>query len=113
MVQPLLAIPKVLGVEITDDTLTAHLEDGRTITVPIGWYTRLAHGLPAERLDFVISSAGYGIHWPQLDEDIAVEGLLLGKNPPKAGFCSPSGYSKESSSNMSLPCAFGVMRQQP
>jgi hypothetical protein len=69
----------VINVTIDDDTLSIDLEDGRTISVPIGWYPRLAHGTPAERANFQISGAGYGIHWPDLDEDIGVEGLLLGK----------------------------------
>jgi hypothetical protein len=64
---------------VTDDTLSVDLEDGRTISVPIGWYPRLAHGDPAERLNFRVSGAGYGVHWPDLDEDIGVEGLLSGK----------------------------------
>jgi len=64
---------------ITDDTLSVDLDDGRTIAVPIGWYPRLAYGTPAERANFQISGGGYGIHWPDLDEDIGVEGLLLGK----------------------------------
>jgi len=64
---------------VTDDTLSLDLEDGRTIAVPIGWYPRLAYGTPAERANFLISGAGYGVHWPDLDEDIGVEGLLLGK----------------------------------
>ena len=58
--------------------LSVDLEDGRTITVPIGWYPRLAYGTPAERANVQISGAGYGLHWPDLDEDIGVEGLLLG-----------------------------------
>lgn len=70
---------RVANVMVTDDTLSVDLEDGRTISVPIGWYPRLAHGTPAERANFQISGAGYGIHWPDLDEDIGVEGLLLGK----------------------------------
>ncbi len=67
------------NVTITEDTISIDLEDGRTISVPIGWYPRLAHGTPEERANFQISSAGYGIHWPDLDEDIGVEGLILGK----------------------------------
>ncbi len=74
-----LTLPRVVGVAVTDDTLSVDLEDGRTIAVPIGWYPRLAHGTPAERADFQISGAGYGIHWPGLDEDVGMEGLLLGK----------------------------------
>lgn len=70
---------KITNVSVTDDTLTVDLEDGRTIAVPIAWYPRLAHGTPEERARFQISGAGYGIHWPELDEDISVEGLVLGK----------------------------------
>ena len=72
-------LPRVLGVTVTDDTLSVDLEDGRTIAVPIGWYPRLVHGTPAERAHVQIGGAGYGLHWPELDEDIGVEGLLLGK----------------------------------
>ena len=74
-----LALPRIVTVTVTDDTLSADLEDGRTISVPLGWYPRLANGIPAERANFQISGAGYGVHWPDLDEDIGVEGLLLGK----------------------------------
>ena len=73
------ASPRAIQVTVTDDTLSVDLEDGRTISVPIGWYQRLTYGTPAERCNLVISGAGYGIHWPDLDEDIGVEGLLLGK----------------------------------
>jgi hypothetical protein len=70
---------RIINVTVTDDTLSVALEDGRTIAIPIGWYPRLAYGTPAERANFQISGAGYGIHWPDLDEDIGVEGSLLGK----------------------------------
>lgn len=74
-----LALPRVVNVTVTDDTLSVELEDGRTVSVPIGWYPRLVYGTPAERGNFQISGAGYGIFWPDLDEDIGIEGLLLGK----------------------------------
>jgi hypothetical protein len=74
-----LTLVRIVSVTITDDTLAVDLEDGRTIAVPIGWYPRLTYGTPAERANFQISGAGYGIYWPDLDEDIGVEGLLLGK----------------------------------
>ena len=74
-----LTLAKIIDVTVTDDTLTVDLEDGRTISVPIGWYPRLAHGTPTERSNVVVSGAGYGLHWPELDEDIGVEGMLLGK----------------------------------
>jgi hypothetical protein len=73
------SLPRITNVVVTDDTLTVDLEDGRTVSVPISWYPRLAYATAEERANFQISGAGYGIHWPDLDEDIGVEGLLLGK----------------------------------
>jgi hypothetical protein len=69
-------IVQATNVVVTDDALTVDLEDGRTISVPLQWYPRLYHGTPAERNHFQIGH--YGIHWPDLDEDISVKGLLLG-----------------------------------
>ena len=60
------------------------LEDGRTIAVPIAFYPRLAHGTPAERANFQLSGAGHGIHWPELDEDLSVAGLLAGADEQSA-----------------------------
>ena len=74
-----LNLPRVVSVSVTDDTLSVDLEDGRTVFVPIGWYPRLAHETPAKRANVQILGAGFGIHWPDLDEDIGVEGILLGK----------------------------------
>ena len=74
-----LNLPRVVNVSITDDTLSVDLEDGRTVSVPIGWYPRITHGTSAERANVQISGAGFGLHWPDLDEDIGVEGILLGK----------------------------------
>ncbi len=74
-----LNLPRVINVSITEDTLSVDLEDGRTVSVPIGWYPRLVHGTSAERANVQVSGAGFGIHWPDLDEDIGVEGILLGK----------------------------------
>jgi hypothetical protein len=72
-------LPRATDVTVTDDTLSVDLDDGRTVSVPIGWYPRLAHGTPQERANFEMSGAGHGIHWPDLDEDIGVEGLLFGR----------------------------------
>lgn len=66
-------------VSLTDDTLVVELVDGRTITVPLTWYPRLAHGSQAERAHWRLIGEGEGIHWPELDEDISVEGLLAGR----------------------------------
>ena len=74
-----IAIPKIIGVQVTEDTLMVDLEDGRTIAVPLSWYPRLAYATAEERGNYQIAGAGYGIHWPDLDEDIGVEGLLTGK----------------------------------
>jgi hypothetical protein len=63
-------------VVVTDDVLIVDLVDGRTISVPLSWYPRLAHGSSAERSHWRFIGDGEGIHWPDLDEDISVEGLL-------------------------------------
>lgn len=72
-------IPRILEVCVKDEQLTLNLEDGRVLSVPLVWYPRLCYGTEEERQNFQISGAGFGIHWPDLDEDIGVEGLLLGR----------------------------------
>jgi hypothetical protein len=72
---------------VSEDTLTAELVDGRTVSVPLAWYPRLLHGSPAERANWRLIGTGNGIHWEALDEDISVDNLLLGQ---------PSGESQES-----------------
>ena len=67
------------AVNVTDDALTVDLADGRTITVPLAWYPRLLQASPAERGNWRFVGDRQGIHWPDLDEDISVEGLLAGK----------------------------------
>ncbi len=67
-----------LQISVTDDTLAVDLTDGRSITVPLAWYPRLAHATPAERANWRLIGSGEGIHWPDLDEDISVAGLLAG-----------------------------------
>jgi hypothetical protein len=66
-------------VEVSDDTLTVELADGRTIAVPVPWYPRLAHGTAAERASWRLIGGGRGIHWETLDEDISVPNLLAGQ----------------------------------
>ena len=66
-------------VSVTADTLVVDLVDGRTISVPLAWYPRLAHGNAAERTRWRFIGEGEGIHWPDLDEDISIEGLLAGR----------------------------------
>ena len=67
------------NVNVYDDAFVAELADGRTITVPIAWFPRLAHGTPTERASWRLIARGKGIHWPDLDEDISVESLLAGR----------------------------------
>ena len=70
---------KAQRVTVTEDSLTVDLVDGRTISVPIGWYPRLLHGSPEERNNWRLIGRGEGIHWPDLDEDVSVENLLVAK----------------------------------
>jgi hypothetical protein len=66
-------------VEVSEDTVSVELADGRTIAAPLAWYPRLAHGTPAERDDWRLIGGGHGIHWSALDEDISVANLLAGQ----------------------------------
>ena len=70
---------RVQSVMVSEDSLTVNLMDGRTIIVPLLWYPRLWHGTPDERNDFEIIGDGAYIHWPELDEDLTVTGLLAGR----------------------------------
>jgi len=74
---------RLLDVRISDDAISVDLFDGRIITVPLAWYPRLLHATPAQRAHWVIAGAGYGIHWPELDEDLHVHGLLQGAPAPR------------------------------
>jgi hypothetical protein len=65
-------------VKVTADALIVGLKDGRTVSVPIRWYPRLAQGTPSERRRWQLIGPGIGIHWPALDEDVSVEALLAG-----------------------------------
>ncbi len=80
-------VAKAEDIVVTDDTLTVDFADGRSISVPLAWYPRLVHGTPRERNNWRIIGNGEGFHWPDLDEDLSVEGLLLGR---------PSGESQRS-----------------
>ena len=70
--------PRARSVAVTEESLTVDLVDGRTIIVPLVWYPRLWHGTPEERSIFEIFGDGAYIHWPDLDEDLTVAGLLAG-----------------------------------
>ena len=74
-------------VEVSEDSLVVDLADGRTVSVPVAWYPRLMQGTPQERSHWRLIGKWEGIHWPDLDEDISVENILLGR---------PSGESQQS-----------------
>lgn len=71
--------PRAQSVCVSDDALQVDLADGGTIFVPLAWFPRLWHGTAAERNDFEIIGDGAYLHWPSLDEDLTVAGLLAGK----------------------------------
>ena len=72
-------LPEVSDVAISEEALSVELSDGRTLSVPIGWYPRLAHATDAERSNWRILDEGHGIHWCDLDEDVSLDGLLAGR----------------------------------
>jgi hypothetical protein len=80
-------LARAQNVTVTDDELIVELEDGRTVSVPLAWYPRLAHSTMAERQNWRLIGNGSGIHWADLDEDVSVEHLLAG---------IPSGESQKS-----------------
>ena len=73
----------VKDVHFTQDTLSVDMVDGRTITVPLAWYPRLLHATPEQRENWQISGGAFGIHWPDIDEDLSTEGLLRGAPAPR------------------------------
>jgi len=72
-------VPEAQHVAVTEDALIVELVDGRTVAVPLAWYPRLLHGSHEERNHWRLIGKGEGIHWPDLDEDISVQSILLGK----------------------------------
>jgi hypothetical protein len=82
-----LSLPNIENLIITEETLTVELSDGRTLSVPLAWFPRLLHAGPTERANWRLVGKGHGVHWEDLDEDISLEGLLIGR---------PSGESQTS-----------------
>ncbi len=77
--------PRIQDVRVTADEIVAHLADGRVISVPLAWSWRLSEATPKQRANFRLIGTGQGVHWPDVDEDISVEGMLHGipARPPK------------------------------
>jgi hypothetical protein len=81
------SVPEAKAITVTEDTLAVELSDGRSISVPLAWYPRLVHAMPQERDNWELIGNDRGIYWPDLDEDISIEGLLAGR---KSGECHRS-----------------------
>ncbi len=77
------AVPRALDVLVTEDELAVSLVDGRRVSVPLVWFPRLLHASPAERSNWQLLGDGEGIHWPDVDEDLSVAGLLRGTPAPQ------------------------------
>ena len=75
---------RIRDIEVTEDTIVARLTDGRTISVPVVWSWRLAEATPEQRANYEIIGDGHGVHWPDIDEDISVEGMLRGCPAPRS-----------------------------
>ena len=71
-------LPEPVSVIFTDESLSVTLDDGRMITVPVAWYPRLLNATKEQRLAYELSPGG--VHWDEIDEDISVEGMLIGRN---------------------------------
>lgn len=80
---------RVMSVRIDDERLSVDLMNGRTITVPLAWYPRLFEATPEQRANWEIAGGGYGIHWPEVDEDLSTEGLLRGAPAPSVARHQP------------------------
>jgi hypothetical protein len=75
--------PRAQEVLVTEDELTVSLADGRRISVPLAWFPRLLHASPAQRSNWQLLGDGEGIHWPDIDEDLSVAGILRGTPAPR------------------------------
>lgn len=73
---------RIRNIRVDDDMLTVDLEDGRIVSVPLAWYPRLLHATREQRANWRIAGAGYGIHWPDIDENLSTAGLLRGAPAP-------------------------------
>ncbi len=82
---------RIQSASVTDDMISAHLVDGRTISVPLVWSWRLSEATPEQRSRFELIGSGTGIRWPEVDEDISVEGMLHGIPASRPTILSPNG----------------------
>ena len=90
----LAADERVADVEISEDELSVQLRDGRRIIVPLAWYPRLLQATEEQRKNWKVSGGGYGIHWPEIDEDLSSEGLLRGAPAARRSIFPPQTEEK-------------------
>lgn len=74
---------RIKNIDVTDDSIVAHLMDGRTISVPLVWSWRLMEATSKQRQHYEIIGDGHGVHWPDIDEDISADGMLYGMPAPR------------------------------
>ncbi len=74
---------RIKDISISEDIISAHLLDGRTISVPLAWSWRLSEASPEQRANYEIIGDGQSIHWPEIDEDLSAEGMLYGIPAPR------------------------------
>lgn len=70
--------PRIISLDVSEDSITARLADGRTVSVPIVWSWRLSNATPRQRSNFEFIGNGEGVHWPEIDEDLSARGMLQG-----------------------------------
>jgi hypothetical protein len=87
------AEPRIQHVQVTENEIIARLADGRVISVPLAWSWRLSEATPKQRARFRLIGSGQGVHWPDVDEDISVEGMLHGvrAHRPRSGTAQKQG----------------------
>ena len=76
--------PRIKRVSVNEETISAELVDGRSISVPLAWSWRLSEATPEQRANYELMGGGLGVHWPDIDEDISVHGMLHGTPAPRA-----------------------------
>lgn len=98
--------PRIQEVRITDDEIVARLADGRVISVPLAWSWRLSEATPKQRANWRLIGTGQGVHWPDVDEDLSVEGLLHGvpaHRPARAKAAPAEGRQRRPNKRMQPP----------
>lgn len=101
----------IVSVDATGKTLTVGLSDERTVSAPLAWYPRLAEGSPDQLQDFWIYEGGVGVHWPSLDEDISLDGLLAGAPSPEYRRETRGAFFPDAGDPASLVAAHGFFQR--